>query len=91
MSLSIKGQCKVAASNMGRGPLARKKDHSFLQGHVTTKNPPELHKCKYSRNGSVVNCAIPTKSAGNFKEPAQALPVYVKVVNVISFVSSFLH
>lgn len=50
----------------GRGPLARKQDHALLQGHVTTKNPPELDESTYSRNGFVVGCSIPTKSEGNF-------------------------
>lgn len=31
----------------------------FLQGHVTTKNPPEPDKRKYSRNGFVVSCLFP--------------------------------
>lgn len=67
VSLSIKGQQEAAASTKGRGPSARKQHHaSSLQGHVTTKNPPELDKSKYSRNGFVVGCCIPTKSKGDF-------------------------
>lgn len=46
--------------------IGKKYDHVFLQGHVTTKNPPGLDKSKYSRNGFVVGCTIPTKSKGNF-------------------------
>lgn len=76
---------------MGRGALARKQDHAFLQGHVTTKNPPELDKSKYARNGFVVDCTIPTKSKGNFKEPAPIFPVYVKTVTLtLSFFISTL-
>lgn len=79
----LKGQGRAAASTMGRGPLARKQDQAFLQGHVTTQNPPELDQRKYSRNGFVVSHSIPTKSKGIFKEPANTLPIYVKTVSLI--------
>lgn len=83
LSPSIKGQHRATASAMGRGPLARKRDRAFLQGHVTTKNLPEPSKSKYSRNGFAVDCTVPTRSEGNFKEPAQILPVYIKTINLI--------
>ena len=83
MSPSIEGQHGTIASTTGRGPLARKRDRAFLQGHGTTKNLSKLNKRKYSRNGFVVDCTIPTKSEGNFKEHAQILSVHVKTVNLI--------
>lgn len=65
VSLSIKGPQRAAAGTMGRGLSARTQDHALLQGHVTTKNPPELDMSKYSGNGFVVGCSIPTKPEGN--------------------------
>lgn len=52
----------------------------FLQGHVTTKNPPEPDKRKYSRNGFVVSSIFPQIPQGFFKEPAQSQHVYVRTV-----------
>lgn len=74
----VKGQQRAAAGTMGRGLSARTQDHALLQGHVTTKNPPELDKSKYSGNGLWLVVPFPQIPKGILKEPTQTLLVYVK-------------
>lgn len=79
----VKGQQRAAAGTMGRGLSARTQDHALLHGHVTTKNPPELDKSKYSGNGLWLVVPFPQSPKGIVEEPTQTLLACVKTVHLI--------